>query len=249
MSWPDSRDESDTAVDYVCWAAYLGYHGRVDEPPLDLAELRRQAAALTAADLVDAMGRRHRHRCHILDLVSPTPGRVLLGPCVTISYFPSCSAARDPARYSFGRLFHEAVGPDPAGSVLVLASNGHEEISLAGGVKLSRVANAGMAGVLTDGRLRDFDELAGYDVAAYCSGQATKWGGDVVTPFQANVPVVLRRVGIVPGDVVFADGSGAVVIPRAQVHEVMAEAHRINAEDRESLELIRSETPDRPYDR
>ena len=33
------------------------------------------------------------------------------------------------------------------------------------------------AGVLTDGRLRDFDELAGYDFAAYCSGEATRWGG------------------------------------------------------------------------
>ena len=29
---------------------------------------------LKCADLVDAMGRLHRHRCHILDLVSPTPG-------------------------------------------------------------------------------------------------------------------------------------------------------------------------------
>ena len=51
---------------------------------------------LKCADLVDAMGRLHRHRCHILDLVTPTPGRVLFGPAVTISYFPSCSAALDP---------------------------------------------------------------------------------------------------------------------------------------------------------
>jgi hypothetical protein len=31
---------------------------------------------LKCADLVDAMGRLHRHRCHILDLIRPTPGRV-----------------------------------------------------------------------------------------------------------------------------------------------------------------------------
>jgi hypothetical protein len=41
---------------------------------------------LKCADLVDAMGRMHRHRCHILDLVSPTPGRTLFGQAVTISY-------------------------------------------------------------------------------------------------------------------------------------------------------------------
>ena len=73
------------------------------------------------------------------------------------------------------------------------------------------------AGVLTDGRLRDFDELARYDFAAYCSGEATRWGGDSVTPFQANVPVVLRGVGVLPGQYVFADSSGAAVIPEDQV--------------------------------
>jgi hypothetical protein len=49
---------------------------------------------LKCADLVDAMGRLHRHRCHTLDLVSPTPGRVLFCPAVTISYFPSCPRGR-----------------------------------------------------------------------------------------------------------------------------------------------------------
>jgi regulator of RNase E activity RraA len=220
----------------------------VDEPPIGIAELRTLAADLTAADLVDAMGRMHRHRCHILDLVSPTPGRVLLGPCVTISFFPTCAAARDPEQYTFGRLFHDAVGDDAEGRVLVLASNGHDDTSLAGGVKLSRVADHGMAGVLTDGRLRDFGELARYDAAFYCNGEATQWGGAVVTPFLANVPVVLRGVAFFPGDVVFADGSGAVVIPRVDAREVVEEAHRVNAEDRESLQQIRSESADEPYD-
>ena len=74
---------------------------------------------LKCADLGDAMGRLHRHRCHILDLVSPTPGRILFGPAVTISYFPSCSAGLDPERYNLANLFYEAVGDDPAGKVVV----------------------------------------------------------------------------------------------------------------------------------
>jgi len=186
---------------------------------------------LRCADLVDAMGRLHRHRCHILDLVSPTPGRVLFGPAVTISYFPSCSTALDPERYSLANLFYEAVGDDPAGKVLVLASNGYTDVSVGGGTKLFRLQEHGLAGVLTDGRLRDFDELAGYDFAAYCSGEATRWGGDHVTPFQANVPVVLDRVGVIPGQYVYADSSGAVVIPERQLEEVLAEARRTVADD------------------
>ena len=131
---------------------------------------------LKCADLVDAMGRLHRHRCHILDLVTPTPGRILFGPAVTISYFPSCSASLDPERYNLANLFYEAVGDEPQGKVLVLASNGYTDVSMGGGTKLMRVEHHGLAGVLTDGRLRDFDELAGYDFAAYCAGEATRWG-------------------------------------------------------------------------
>ncbi len=186
---------------------------------------------LRCADLVDAMGRVHRHRCHVLDLVSPTPGRVLFGVAATISYYPSCSVALDPQRYNFAKLFYEAVGDQPAGKVLVLASNGYTDTSMGGGTKLFRLQEHGLAGVLTDGRLRDFEELAGYDFAAYCTGEATHWGGDVMTPFQADVPVVVGGVGVMPGQYVYADAAGAVVIPEGEVDDVLAEARKIVTED------------------
>lgn len=198
---------------------------------------------ITTADVVDAMGRAHRHRCHILDLVSPTPDRRLFGPARTISYFPTCGEALDPDRYNFANLFHQAAGNDPAGEVLVLASNGYPNVSLGGGTKLSRLQNTGMAGVLADGRLRDFGELARYDFATYCRGESTRWGGDTVTPFQANVPVVIAGVGIHPGDYVFADSSGAAVIPAAKVDEIIQEAVRVEREDAGYLEMIKQEHP------
>lgn len=214
-------------------------------PPVSPAEYPLHLLdEIGTADVVDAMGRLHRHRCHILDVVSPTPERRLFGPAVTISYFPTCAEALNPEQYNFADLFYQAAGEDPAGKVLVLASNGYPDMSLAGGTKLSRVENMGMAGVLTDGRLRDFDELAGYDFAAYCGGEATRWGGDAVTPFQANVPVVVAQVGIVPGDYVFADSSGAAVIPSSQVGQVLEEASRVKQEDAGYLEAIRNEYPE-----
>lgn len=188
-------------------------------------------SGLKCADLVDAMGRFHRHRCHVLDLVSPTPGRVLFGPAATISYYPSCSVALDPQHYNFANVFHDAVGDQPAGKVLVLASNGYTNTSMGGGTKLFRLQQHGLAGVLTDGRLRDFEELAGYDFATYCSGEATHWGGDVVTPLQANEAVVVGGVGVMPGQYVYADAAGAVVIPEGEVDDVLAEARKIAAED------------------
>jgi regulator of RNase E activity RraA len=57
-------------------------------------------------------------------------------------------------RYNLANLFHEAVGDEPAGKVVVLASNGYTDTSMGGGTKLLRLHQNGCAGVLTDGRLR-----------------------------------------------------------------------------------------------
>lgn len=207
------------------------------------SNIQDMAAGLRTPDLVDAMGRLHRHRAHVLDLVSPTPGRTLFGPAVTISFFPTCEMALDPATHNFARLFYQAIGDEGSGKVLVMASNGHPGTSLGGGTKMSRVHNHGLAGVLTDGRLRDFDQLSTYDCAIYCSGEATQWGGGVVTPFQANVPVVLDGVGVMPGSYVFADQSGAVIIPEHQLREVLEGALAVQQEDADAITAIRREHP------
>ncbi|MCH8900415.1 MAG: RraA family protein, partial [Acidobacteria bacterium] len=148
-----------------------------------------------------------------------------------------------PDRYNFAKLFYEAVGDTPENKVLVLASNGYRDVSMGGGTKMSRVQNNGMAGILADGRLRDFDELATYDFTTFCAGEATRWGGDAITPFQANVPVVMSGVGIVLGDYIFADSSGAVVIPAGQIDDILDEAMRVREEESEFIESIRTEDP------
>jgi 4-hydroxy-4-methyl-2-oxoglutarate aldolase len=67
------------------------------------------ASRVRTADIVDAMGRLHRHCRHLLDLVSPTPSRRLFGPAVTISYLPACRDALPPEHYNFKRVFYQAI--------------------------------------------------------------------------------------------------------------------------------------------
>jgi len=43
------------------------------------------ASRVRTADFVDAVRRMHQHRCHINELVSPSPVRGLFGPAVIIS--------------------------------------------------------------------------------------------------------------------------------------------------------------------
>lgn len=197
-------------------------------------------SGLTSASLVDAMGRRHTHRCHVLPLISPDPTRVLFGPAATISFLPYRDDEAAGAR-GFAALFYEAVGTEPEGKVLVLSSGGYPDVSHGGGTKLSRLHNNHLAGLVADGRLRDFGELAAFSFATWCRGEALRWGGDVVVPSAADVPVELGGVTVFPGDYVYADSAGAVVIPAASVVPVLRDAAEIERADRTFSERIRHE--------
>jgi regulator of RNase E activity RraA len=204
-----------------------------------------QLPQVSCASLVDAMGRLHGHRAHLLPLVSPDPGRVLFGPAATITFLPFRADLGEAA--DFAELFYRAVGSEPEGQVLVLSAGGYPEASHGGANKLSRVHNHRLAGVASDGRLRDFSQLAGYDFATWCRGEATRWGGDTVMPCAAGQPVILGGVCVIPGDFVYIDASGGVVIPATDVSWVFDEAIRIEADDTRFAELIRAEDPSDPH--
>ncbi len=97
---------------------------------------------------------------------------------------------------------------------------------------------------MTDARLRDFRELAEYDPAFYCAGEAVRAGTAELMPDAANVPVVLDGVTVVPGDYVYADSSGAVIIPATHFDEVWTAATEIEANEVAQQQSIREEKPD-----
>jgi regulator of RNase E activity RraA len=211
------------------------------ESRVEMDDLSALVDQVSSAALVDAMGRLCGHLCHVLDLVSPTPDRRLFGPAITIGYVPYRSDLTEGGPYDFASLLHRAVENAPPDAVLVLASGGDPEVSLGGGTKFARVEAHGLAGVIADGRLRDFDELAAYSFATYCRGETPKAGGGRVMPFVAGVPVVFDRLTVVPGDYVYADRAGAVVIPAGDVHEVFEAASVIEAEDAELSKRLLTE--------
>ena len=203
--------------------------------------LEQEAAAVGCAPLVDAMGRLYTHRAHLLPMTSPTPDRAVAGRVVTILYLPTRDDLVTP---DFATVLDEALSsPDPGSDldpvppVLVLSSGGYPDASHGGGVKLAR-AQGRVAGVLVDGRLRDFDQLRGY-APTWCRGEAVRWGGDAVAPCAANVPVEFGGVSVHPGDYIYMDAAGGVVIPANRLQDVLDEARAVDDEDSATLAVIR----------
>jgi regulator of RNase E activity RraA len=126
--------------------------------------------------------------------------------------------------------------------VIDLVSPAPERWVLAPAVtKLSRLANLGTAGVVTDARLRDFAEVVDLGLAAWCRGETVRQGGEVVMPYAAGVPVVLGGVTVIPGDWIHADAAGVVVIPADDLRPVLEEAARIEDRDAETVARMRDE--------
>lgn len=206
--------------------------------PSELVEIVER---VSCAAICDAMMRRHPHRAHITDLVSPAPERRIFAQAVTMAFMPHRADRFADERHEFGHLLLEAAGDEPAGKVLVASCGGYPDQPIAGGKKLSRLANLGMAGVLTDARLRDFAEVIDLGLAAWASGETVRQAGTTITPHAANVPVIVGGVSVFPGDWVVADRSGAVIIPAADLRDILVEADRIEDRDAEIVARMREE--------
>lgn len=192
-------------------------------------------AKVKSSSLSDAMRKLYPHRHHVLDLVSPTPGRVLFGPAATMAFAPQRSDVEDKASIDFAKQLAAALGPSGEGKVVVAAAYGAPDGAIAGGIRLAYLEKARVAGLLTDGRLRDFGEAAGYPFAAYCRGETVFAGSAEIMPIAVGTPVAIGGATVFPGDYVYADGAGAVVMPARDLQRVLDLAVETEQEDAKRL--------------
>ena len=196
---------------------------------------------VTSASLCDALATIHDHTAHILDLISPS-GDVLFGRCATLRFFPN----RQDHHTSEDRFDDLLDAAADTGNVLVIGSGGHPDQAVAGGKKVARIEAAGFTGLLTDARLRDLEEIADFDIVCYCSGETVRAAGDDSTPLEVNVPVELDGVGVLPGDWIFADHAGAVIIPDEDLEAVLDGAREIERRDADAVARARASSRPAP---
>jgi regulator of RNase E activity RraA len=207
----------------------------VNSPSSDLV------SRVSSASISDAMAQRFSHRWHVLDLVSPTHGRVLHGWAATVQFLPRREDVRDAGVHDFAPATLAVAGDDAAGRVLVVATGSYRDAAVAGGKKLTLVDSLGFAGLVTDGRLRDFDEARELGSTAYCAGETILADRSDVMAFRTDVPVELAGALAVPGDWIYADSAGAVIVPADVVVEVLeAAVERERADAAESQSIRRS---------
>ena len=112
----------------------------------------------------------------------------------------------------------------PAGHVLVIDCRGDTRAASGGGILTTRLKVRGAAGLVSDGCLRDSDEIGAMDFPVYCAGPAAPLNLARHHAVDFNVPIACGGVAVYPGDVVVGDADGVTIVPRHLAEEVSREA-------------------------
>lgn len=126
------------------------------------------------------------------------------------------------------------------GSFAVIDAMGVTDAGVAGDVLCARMARRGVAGLVTDGVIRD---IAGVDQSAlpvWARGTASPAPGNSLTFIDWGQPVACGGVAIFPGDLIVGDRDGVVVVPRALAEQVVAEATEIERFDAWALAKVQA---------
>jgi regulator of RNase E activity RraA len=93
-----------------------------------------------------------------------------------------------------------------------------------GDILMTRLMVRGVAGVVTDGGLRDSPTIEKLAWPAYCAARSAPLNLVRHHAIDAQVPIGCGGVAVYPGDVVVGDAEGVVVIPAKIADEVAVEA-------------------------
>jgi len=196
----------------------------IKDPPL--LTVRPEFPRPTAAQLsalgsiptgyaVDAMDGRGAldHRIKPLE----RPKKPMIGIAITCHCGPADNLA----------LFAALASARP-GDILVAATDAFAATAITGDLLMGMARNRGVAGLVTDGMVRDLVGILAVGVPVYCAG-LTPNSPVRNGPGTVGLPVVLGGVNIDSGDVIVGDDDGVVVIPRPQLDNVITRLADVRA--------------------
>jgi 4-hydroxy-4-methyl-2-oxoglutarate aldolase len=161
---------------------------------------------------------------------------VLFGRARTGLYMPRYEVAPGEDPYELEIALVDDLAP---GDVAVFACDGPTDRIAPWGELLSTASQVrGAAGCVTDGLVRDIGRIRAMRFPVFHGGVSpldSKGRGKMM---EKDCRVVCAGVAVAPGDYVFGDADGLVVVPGSAAEEVFARAlEKVSAEDRTRDEL------------
>jgi regulator of RNase E activity RraA len=212
-----------------------------DNPPLPagapdptLARVRAELTAALLSDALDAAG--HRQQALPPTIRGLDDGLVVAGRARTGLYREVFHTVPGANPYALEIALVDDLRPD---QIIVLACGGSRRIAPWGELLTTASMARGAVGCLTDGMVRDTRAIRALGFPVYHGGIGpldSKGRGEVA---EIDVPVEIAGVPVRPGDLVFGDSDGVVVVPQEVEAQVLAAAFARTEGEGATLEALR----------
>ena len=156
----------------------------------------------------------------------------IVGPAFTLRFVPAREDLATPESWSSPISTRAAIEAMPAGCVAVVEAMGVTDAGIFGDILCQRMKVRGVAGLITDGVVRDVAGVLKTELPVWCTGVAAPPSVAGLTFVGWQEPVGCGGVAVFPNDVIVADEDGAVVIPGALLNDVVngaAEQEKLEA--------------------
>jgi regulator of RNase E activity RraA len=231
----------------VFWSGAVAQDKLTDKEILELYEGLRVADVSDGMDMVGLrdvglMDQKIEALWKDIDSLS----HIVRGIAVTARYVPTNKVVKNPmSKEEFQEWegnWYGNISPEPfvdslkEGSILVIDANGDGDTGSMGSYNGLLWKSMGNRAVVTNGAVRDTDEIIKQDIPVYLDhanrGRGIRPGRNEIE--SVNKPVVVGGVLIHPGDVVVADGDGVIVVPRKHAEQVAEYAREILESDKQA---------------
>lgn len=150
---------------------------------------------------------------------------VMVGEAFTLRMIPAREDLDHPSMFTDrAHPQRRAIEECPAGAVLVIDCRKEISAGCLGDILIARLMERGVAGVVTDGAMRDTPQFASFPIPVYAGGAAAPASFGTHHAVDLDVPIACGDVAVFPGDVMVGDAEGVVVIPRHLAEEVARDA-------------------------
>lgn len=150
------------------------------------------------------------------------PRRV--GEAFTLRFVPAREDLATPASWASPTSTRAAIEQMPEGCIVVADAMGVKDAGIFGDILCARMMKRGVAGLITDGVMRDRAGVLESGLPVWCDGISANPSVAGLTFVGWQQPVACGGVAVFPGDVVVTDEDGAVLIPADLLEDVLSEA-------------------------
>jgi regulator of RNase E activity RraA len=187
-------------------------------------ELLEKLGSLSTQALVDGLWVMGWPSAQIDDAKPLHKSHKCVGRAVTLNFVPArpdIAQDKPPGGASPEYEAFELCGPK---EVLVMSSVGKME-SVGGDIKFLRLQQLKIGGLVTDGSVRDTDEIIKYGFPCFSHSVTARQGPAAMQPWECNGVINVSGVTVRPGDAIVGDQDGVVVVPAKVAEMVYNIAH------------------------